>query len=169
MVLHKKDVSCLESLESIIVTGTATIPASSAGAFRVIGKAGEYELTSEDIDETVVVNGFQTMGHEYLHALVSKDKAVSIKVNGVLLFDEGVKEDDMAAIASIEINGLVIIPDAAQGALAPRVGKVHGLFLTIEAITSMLGLSLAEILTKLYSIGDKPNMTSINTGTYILV
>ena len=169
LILHKKDASCLETLESIIVTGTATIPASSAEVFRKIGKAGEYEITSDDTDETVVVNGFQTMGHDYLQALVRKSKAVSIKVNGALLFGEDVIEDDMNAIASIDINGLAIIPDAAQGALAPKINRVNGMFLTIEAMTSMTGLRIEEILAKLYKIGENANTTSINTETYVLV
>jgi len=165
MKLSKKDENCLDELEGIIVKGTATIPSSCAKAFRAIGKADKYELIADDVGEVMVVNGFQSIGHDYLQALIEKGETIRINVNGFLLFDEGVTAGDMDAIESIKINGFAIMPDAAQGALSSKIGKINGFTLSIEVITKLTGMTLPEILVKL-RIDEG---TSINTGFYLLV
>ena len=169
LLVNKKDVGSLDALESIIVTGTATIPASSVSVFRAIGKAEAYELIEDDISEKVELNGFQTVGRDYLQALIRKNEAISVKVRGALLFNEDVTAEDMDAISSIEINGVVVIPEAAQGGLALKAKKVNGTLVTIETLTRLTGLSLTDIIAKIQSGGVSANNTVINTNTYILV
>ena len=168
LTLSKKDEGSLDELESIIVTGTATLPTSCAKKFREIGKAEKYELIPDDVGEVLKVNGFQTVGHEFLQALIAKNETIVIKVNGMLLLNEGVTPDDMNAISSLHVNGAVIMPDAAQGALAPRVNKINGTIMSIESVTELTGLSLQEILAKLQNPSNRKG-TLINTGEYVLV
>ena len=168
LTLEKKNEDCLGSVESIIVKGKATIPASSAKAFRAVGKADEYELVEDNVGEHIKVNGFQTIGHDHLQAVIAKGETIRVKVNGVLLFDEGVTADDMDAISLLKVNGALILPDAAQGALTPKIEKVNGMINSIESITKLTGMTLPEILAKFAGTANTGG-TNINTGIYILV
>ena len=168
LLLNKKDTACLGELKSIIVTGKATLPAACAKSFRAIGKAAEYEIMPNDADLIVEVNGFQIIGHDYLQTLIGKNETIALNVRGALLFSEDVSAGDIDAIGSLALDGAVIMPDAAQGALAQKARVINGALLTIETLKSMTGLSLPEILAKIQSSLGNTNTAYINTGTYIL-
>ena len=167
LTMDKTDEGCLSEIESIIVKGTATIPASCAKAFRAVGKADAYELVEDNLGDIMRVNGFQVIGHDHLQSVLAKGETIRVKVNGFLLFDENVTAGDMAAIESMKVNGAVVMPDAAQGALSRKISKVNGMINSIEAITKMTGMTLPEIFEKLQS--SQTAGTNINTGFYVLV
>jgi len=166
LILEKKDLGCLNDIESLVVTGTATIPASCAKDFRRLGKAADYKLVEDEVDNTIIINGTQTIGHDYLQALNTEGKSISIKLRGLLVFDESVTAADMGVIEFFYNYGMVIIPDEAHGALAPKIKKSFGVVRSLETLTKGTGMTLEEITEALKNDGKG---THINTGFYVLV
>jgi hypothetical protein len=145
LTLEAKDAACLEEAESIVVTGTARLSAAAVKAFRKIGKAANYEILEEQ-GHTRNIEGFESFSHEQLQVMVERGEQISINVEGCLLFPEDVTPEDMAAIASLSYDGMVLIPGKAKGALAPRVKNGNGLMIDLALVEQFTGKSLPDLI-----------------------
>ncbi|GHT95773.1 hypothetical protein FACS1894141_5000 [Spirochaetia bacterium] len=187
LTLAEEDISCLEKAESIIVTGTAHLSASGAQAFRKIGKAANYHILEEQ-GNTNDIDGFAEFSHEQLQIMVERKEQLSLRVDGCLYFADDVTPEDMAAIASLSYDGIVLIPGRAKGALMSRVKHADGLMVDPAFVQKMTGKTIPEIIQQYtgFNFGgggnsnganapQKPEgrqneeVMNINSGTYILI
>ncbi|MCL2478678.1 MAG: hypothetical protein FWF22_04195 [Treponema sp.] len=160
--MDEKDIPALEEVQSIMVKGKASLPASAVKLFRSRGKAGDYFIFEGRLAE---INGFEQLSHAMLEAAVKMNEKITYLVNGCLLFDNDVTANDTECIASLSYNGTVLIPAAAKAALASKVKTGNGFMGEPEKISELTGLSLKELIGK--ATGESGD-SSYNMGTYIL-
>jgi cytoskeletal protein CcmA (bactofilin family) len=161
--MEEKDLPLLEAIESIVVKGKARLPASTVQMFRKKGRADDYEVFEGRL---VVINGFTQFGRGRL-AEAAGGK-ITLLVNGCLVFDDDLGAEDVAGIAALSYNGVVLAPAAVNAALAPKVKEANGFMGDPATIEKLTGKSLRE-LAAAYMGGHDDGSRSINTGTYLLI
>ena len=154
MMIAHDQAQYLSGLTSLIVHGTATMPVSAAKEFMARGKAGAYVLYEGVL---VTINGKDTIKHEQLQTAIEKGMSYTYMVNGVLVFDEGVKAEDIDAVAAIHCNGIIYAPGSARGLLDSKIKEMNGKVVPIE-----------EYYQKGSADDANKNVTTISTGTYRL-
>jgi hypothetical protein len=168
--LEAGDIPLLEKIESIIVKGRATLPASAAETFRKKGRAGSYRVLEGRLRE---INGFEQYSHGQLAESVSAGEKLVLEVNGCLLFDEDVTAEDTACIAALSYNGAVLVPAPVKAALASKVRAATGFMGDPALIEKMTGLNIRDFIAG-HMGGDSredknKDAAEINTGTYLLI
>ena len=166
-IMEEKDITALEEIESIIVKGKASLPASAVKIFRRKGKADEYFIFEGRL---VLINGFEQFSHSSLGASAKNGEKITVQVNGCLLFDEDVSSEDLECIASLSYNGTVIVSGHAKAALVSKVKTGNGFMGDPAMLKEITGQSINDLMSgksKGDSGGDSGD-TAINLGTYIL-
>ena len=160
--MEEKDIPALEELESIIVKGEASLPASAVKIFSSKGKADSYLVFEGRL---VLVNGFEQFSRSSLEASVKKGEKITLVVNGCLLFDEDVTPEDVECIASLSYNGTVIAYNQAKTALTSKVKTGNGFMGDPAMLAELTGQSIKDLINQY--IGESGDST-YNLGTYIL-
>ena len=164
--MEEKDIPALEEIESIIVRGKASLPASAVKTFRSKGKAEDYFIFEGRLVE---INGFEQFSHSNLEASIKKGEKITLHVNGSLLFDEDVTPEDVECIASLSYNGPVIVSGPAKAALALKVKTGNGFMGDAAKLTELTGQSIKNLFGgKSNGDSEDAGVTAINLGTYIL-
>ena len=137
----------LSGFSSLIVEGTVMMPISAAASFKACGKAKDFELYEGVLKS---INGSDSLGHEQLQSAIESGIKYTIKVNGSLTFTSDVTAQDIEAIAAIECNGVMSVPEKARGALDRKIKSMNG---------------------KIRNLGEKSDkedsgVTNVNAGTY---
>jgi hypothetical protein len=162
--MEAKDLPLLEALEAIVIRGRATLPGSAIQTFRKKGRAGDYELIEGRL---VTINGNAQWGHRQFaesRAAGRPEEKLTIQVNGCLIFDDDVTEEDLDCVAALSCNGVVLLPSRLKGVLASRIKEAHGFIgdkKDFEALKAGGGNEPA-------GPADEDEV-SINTGSYILI
>ncbi|MDR2617435.1 MAG: hypothetical protein LBC62_01070 [Treponema sp.] len=170
LTVEDKSLAALESLESIIVSGEASLGVKAAAIFRKTGKAASYSVFE---GHPYTINGMEHISREQLAGMAEKGEKIALTVNGCVIFASDVTSQDMEAVASLSYNGIVMIPKAAKGALSSKIRAANGLMGDPEELKSLTGLSI-ENLIKQHTGGineknENDGSTQINTGMYILI
>lgn len=152
LILEEKDVPCLGEVESIIVNGRATMPASAAQAFRKVGKAAEYIFPEP---HPYNIEGYEEFSHEQLQDLVEQGAKLSVGVEGCLRFADDVTVEDLDAVASLKCEGLVLASKKIKNALMLRGVHVEGLMMDLSFVEKMTGKTIPEIVRQ-FSHGPGP-------------
>jgi hypothetical protein len=170
--LEAGDIPLLEKVESIIVKGRATLPASAAETFRKKGRAGSYRVLEGRLHE---INGFEQYSHGQLAESVSAGEKLILEVNGCLLFDEDVTAEDTACIAALSYNGAVLVPARAKAALTSKVRGANGFMGDPALIEKLTGRSIRDFIAGHMDGDSRENKQDdgtafkINTSTYLLI
>ncbi|MDR0312978.1 MAG: hypothetical protein LBI14_05215 [Treponema sp.] len=162
--MNENDIPALEELESVIVKGKASLPASAVKVFRNKGKADEYFVFE---GRFIKINGFEQFSHGKLETSVKQGQKLTLHVNGCLQIDDDVTPEDIECIASLTYNGTVLVSDPAKSALAQKVKEGNGFLGDSATLEKMTGKSVKDLING-NSNGDSKG-TTINMGTYILV
>jgi hypothetical protein len=164
--MNENDIPALQEIESVIVKGKASLPASAVKIFKSKGKAGEYFVFEGRLVE---INGFEQFSHSQLEASNEKGEKLSLFVNGCLVFDADVTAEDTDCIASLSYNGSVLLPGQARVALASKVKTGNGFMGAPAMMEELTGQSVKDLFQgKSEKADENSGGTSINLGTYIL-
>ena len=165
--MEEKDIPSLETIESVIVNGKASLPAAAVAAFRGKGKAKEYFIFE---GRFIDINGFEQFSHSQLEVSAKKAEKITLHVNGDLVFDDDVTAEDVECIASLSYNGTVIAKGPVRAALASKVKTGNGFMGDSGKLKEMTGQSIQDLFSGRQSNGDSEDShnTNINLGTYIL-
>jgi hypothetical protein len=162
--MDEKDLPLLEEIESITVRGEAKLPASTTRFFREKGRAESYYVFEGRLHE---INGHARYSHAQLAAINSAGEKISLVVNGCLVFDEDITEEDAACITSLSYNGAVLVPSGLRAALVSKVKAANG-FMGDPADYEKLNGCGARENSAVPDEGDGGSR-SINTGTFMLI
>lgn len=160
--MGEKDLPALESLEGLIVKGTATLPSSAVKSFKGIGKADKYVIFDGILRE---INGAEQFSHEQLAVLNQRGEKLNLIVNGSLVFDNDVTAEDVECILSLSYNGTVLVSGAAKGVLIPRVKQANGFMGDSEAFRELTGQSPKDMIEP----KQEDDSVSINMGNFFLL
>jgi hypothetical protein len=164
--MKENDISALQEIESVIVKGKASLPASAVKIFKSKGKAADYFIFEGRLVE---INGFEQFSHGQLEASNGKGEKLSLFVNGCLVFDKDVTAEDIECIASLSYNGTVLLPAQARAALASKVKIGNGFMGDPAMMEELTGQSVKDLFQGKSGEPDgNSGSTSINLGTYIL-
>jgi len=155
MISHDQ-VEHLNGFNSIIVDGTATMPITAAGAFKVCGKANDYELYEGIL---LSVNGTESIGHEQLQTAIRLGIRYTLKVNGKMTFLEDVTAEDIDAIAAVHCNGIIYAPGSVRSALDTKMKVLNGKIINLEC---------EESEDEEQNEQAENTVTTINAGNYRL-
>jgi hypothetical protein len=160
--MTENDITALQELEAIIVKGKASLPSSAVKIFKDKGKAEEYFVFDGRLVE---INGMQQFSHSQLETSVKKGEKLNLMVNGFLLFDDDVKEEDIECISSLTYNGTIIVPGLVNLALTQKVKAGHGFMGDRVKFEEMTGKTIKDLAGQL---GNDSGDSTINLETYIL-
>jgi hypothetical protein len=164
--MSENDIPALQEIESIIVKGKASLPASAVKIFKSKGKASDYFIFEGRLVE---INGFEQFSHGQLEASNGKGEKLSLFVNGCLVFDKDVTAEDIECITALSYNGTVLLPGEARAALASKVKTGNGFMGDPAMMEELTGQSVKDIFQGKSGEPDgNSGSTSINLGTYIL-
>lgn len=165
LLLEERSREYLGEFESILVKGRASMPVSCAKAFKAVGQADSYRLYEGRLYS---VNGWETFSHERLKTMVDNGEKMTLSINGFAVFSKDVTPRDIEAIASLECNGFILLPGAAQGALSQCTEAINGFTMDYETAEQMTGMPPQELVESLMSGGSTGN-GNISTEVYMLV
>lgn len=160
--MAEKDIPALEEVQSIIVKGKATLPASAVKLFRSRGKADKYFVFEGRLCE---INGFEQLTHGMLDASSKKGEKITYLVNGCIMFDSDVTAEDMECIASLSYNGTVLIPSDVKSSLAVKVKQGNGFMGDPDKLSELTGKNLKDLIK---GVTGESGDSTLNLGTYIL-
>lgn len=138
----------LKDFTSIIVKGTATLPISAAN-YKSIINADDYDLYEGMLKK---VQGNTTLDHEQLQYALNQGIRYSLRINGVLSFNEDVSLSDLDAISSVRCNGVIRIANKLRGALESKTKHINGEIVNLDELKSLTT--------------DEAGVTRINTGFF---
>ncbi len=127
--LNPKDIECLNDFTSIIVKGCAKIPFSSFKHFKQIGNADEVFLYK---GELLDVDGCQTISKAFLNAAKLSGITYTINVDGILVFDEDVLDQDLECIHAIYYDGVIEVSDDLKPSVMIKIKKGDGVIRNLK-------------------------------------
>ena len=179
LTVQPRDARHITRFESILVRKTAQLPLEHFDALESVIRAEKVELFE---GELLNINGFQTLSHDMLKIANEQGIKYTIKVNGFLLIEDDVTDEDMRAIAAIKINGAISAPGVTHMRLNQAASKVNGAILpsiselkkmvqdSPENLTKTLGGMAPGPIAKMLGIDpDEGSASTINCGNYVLI
>ena len=175
-----RDIAHLGLFSALHVHGRARVPLEHLSQIKQIVTADTYQVYEGD---PMQINGVQILTQAALAAAVAAGQRLSITANGVLIIEDNVTLQDISAICSLDLNGVLCAPSALHPFLASISGKQNGLTLGSiaetrawieqfpeQAIARFGNMMPAPLLSVLGLESDQNSGASaINCATYLLV
>ena len=162
LLVQPKSAPYLEDFTSIIVQKQGKLSLEALPSFKKIGTAQRILAFEGELKE---LNGKTLYSHATLSALLQAGITYTLRINGLLHFEEDVLPEDLDVFNSIICNGMVTAPQGLLGFLQGKIDELNGVLLPNN---DPLSQSLLQSEGGSSPFEKDSSITTINTGDLVI-